>query len=543
MISRHKFAFSLVLLGILSGCDSSDPNGAFNLASIRAVDSRNEDGSGMIKQMKLTWNSASDDLSGSINYSVCQYDPSQTNNCNVLSTVTDQLSDTVAVPSLLGISDDYFILAASGGNSVLSDQENLSASTIAEMIGYIKASNSDTDDQFGSAVALSEDGNILAIGAPEEDGDEANSGAVYLFAKSEGIWRQTAYLKASIPVKDDAFGSAVALSKDGTILAIGAPFENGSESNSGAVYLFTESEGNWSQTEYLKANQPGFDDNFGSSVALSDQGSILAIGAPFEDADESNSGAVYLFTADQNWAQTDYVKASSPGDDDNFGRVVALSENNSTLAVGAPNEDTDESNSGAVYLFTKTDNSWSQVDYIKAQQPNSSDNFGSALALSEDASVLAVGAPNEDSELANSGAAYLFTELDESWSQSAYIKASNVGYEDQFGSSVSLNADATILAVSAVGEDSAATSVNGEQNNNAESSAGAVYVFAGDQWDQTAYIKASNTGEDDNFGRAISLSADGSTLAVGASDEDSGSTGVNGDDNGDASNSGALYLY
>src|SRR4029078_5735426 len=134
--------------------------------------------------------------------------------------------------------------------------------------------------------------------------------------------------------------------------------------------------------------------------------------------------------------------------------------------------------------------------------------------------------------------------------QQAYVKASNPGLNDHFGSSVALSRDGNTMAVAAHWEASAATGVNGNQNDDSIPQAGAVYVFTrtGSTWAQQAYIKASNTGragsgdvfsEGDQFLYCMSLSDDGNTLVVGAIGEDSAATGINGDQSDDsAMNSG-----
>ena len=127
-----------------------------------------------------------------------------------------------------------------------------------------------------------------------------------------------------------------------------------------------------------------------------------------------------------------------------------------------------------------------------------------------------------------------------------YFKASNTGAADRFGWAVALSADGATLAVGARAEDSFATGVGGDQNDNLAFDPGAVYVFRfdGTAWSQQAYVKASNTGEGDQFGFALALSADGNTLAVGAIREGSNATGINGDQNADSAfDSGAVYLF
>ena len=269
-----------------------------------------------------------------------------------------------------------------------------------------------------------------------------------------------------------------------------------------------------------------------------------------------------------------YFKASNTDADDLFGRSVSLSSDGNTLAVGAIGEsskgtgvngvdqDDDTSNqSGAVYVFTLSGTTWVQQAYVKASNTGTGDFFGRLVSLSSDGNTLAVGAVLEDSKgtgvngldqddgtLNASGAVYVFTRSGTTWSQQAYVKASNTGASDIFGISVSLSSDGNTLAVGATLEDSKGTGVNGvDQDDDTITDSGAVYVFtrSGTTWVQQAYVKASNTGASDQFGISVSLSSDGNTLAVGADREDSKGTGVNGSDQDDdtLSDSGGVYLY
>jgi AICAR transformylase/IMP cyclohydrolase PurH len=271
---------------------------------------------------------------------------------------------------------------------------------------------------------------------------------------------------------------------------------------------------------------------------------------------------VYVFTRSGGaWSQQAYLKASNTDESDHFGGSVALSGD--TLAVGARSEDSnatgvngdetsnDAYRSGAVYVFTRSGGVWSQQAYLKASNTDSTDNFGLSVALSGD--TLAVGARSEGSnatgvngdETSNTarraGAVYVFTRSGVVWSQQAYLKASNTDGGDTFGQSVALSGDT--LAVGVYQEDSNATGVNGDQSSNAAEDSGAVYVFtrSGVAWTQQAYVKASNTDEDDEFGHSVALSGD--TLAVGAVEESSNATGVNGDQSSNAAGtSGAVYV-
>jgi hypothetical protein len=140
------------------------------------------------------------------------------------------------------------------------------------------------------------------------------------------------------------------------------------------------------------------------------------------------------------------------------------------------------------------------------------------------------------------GAAYVFVRTGTSWSQQAYLKASNTGFEDDFGLAVAV-ADDTIV-VGARDEDSSATGIDGDQGDNASFAAGAAYVFerSGTSWSQKAYVKASNTDEGDWFGCSLAIAS--GTAVIGAIFEAGDATGVNGDeDNNGAAFAGAAYVF
>lgn len=460
---------------------------------------------------------------------------------------------------------------------------------------YLKASNTDAGDRFAWDRAIAVDGDTVAIGAHYEgsdatgaNGDEANndaerSGAVYVFVRSADGWNQQAYLKASNTDATDIFGLSVAL--DGDTLVVGAPFEysnatgvNGDETNngastSGAAYVFVRSNGKWSQQAYLKASNTGINDQFGTSVAV--DGDTVVVGAQFEDSNATGiggnqnsnsaerSGAAYVFVRDSDsWSQQAYLKASNTDADDQFGSRLALSGD--TLIVSAPFEDSsatgvqgDQSDNeaeaaGAVYVFSRSGEIWSQQAYLKASNAETGDFFGHSIAIDDDTVV--VGANLEDSSATGvngdeanngaefAGAAYVFVRNNGSWSQQAYLKASNNEADDRFGSGVGV--DGNTIVVGGLGEGSNSTGVDGNQFNNQAGRSGAAYVFSrsSGQWRQRAYIKASNTGALDQFGASMAL--EGSLLVVGARFEDSDATGINGDQsNNNADGAGAAYAY
>jgi len=493
---------------------------------------------------------------------------------------------------------------------------------VLEQIHYLKASNTSFGDQFGTGgtllgdtVVLSNDGSTLAVGATFESsgspgigGDQSDesvygAGGVYVFSNEGGDWTQQAYIKASNPGLTDNFGYAVELSEDGSTMAVSAYFEASGATGvdadqaddaipqAGAVYVFTRSGDTWSQQAYLKAsntghlpddpNEIGDGDQFGFSVALSKDGDTLAIGAIAEDggnqqdpSDNSllSAGAVYVFErAAQVWTQAAYLKPSNVGQGDLFGYTLALTADANTLVIGSYDEDgslagtnavqdDDQPGSGAVYVFERDGGSWAQTAYLKGSYVERNDSIGVVVDISDDGSTLVSTALDEDSFATginpvpepdwesdtSTGGVYVFVREGAGWAQEAYIKASNTGHEDWFGSRLELSGDGNTLIASAQLEDSSATGIDGVQDDDSAQEAGAAYLFTREEgvWTQRAYIKGSNTEAYDEFGSTLSLSRDGRLLAIGARGEDSGATGIDGDQaDNTVAEAGAVYLF
>lgn len=464
---------------------------------------------------------------------------------------------------------------------------------------YLKASNTGANDQFAHALAIS--GDTVVVGAEWEssnatgvNGVQTNnlaskSGAAYVFVREGTNWAQQAYLKASNAGANDRFGYAVAISGDTIVVSAvwedsnatgvnGNQFNN-SANDSGAAYVFVRNGTNWTQQAYLKASNAEADDLFGDKVAIS--GDTIVVGAFWEDSNATgvngnqlnnsatNSGAAYVFVRDgTNWSQQAYLKASNTEANDVFFFVTISGD---TIVVGAPWESSNATGvngnqnnnlafqSGAAYVFVRDGTNWSQQAYLKASNTGANDWFFFA-SISGD--TIVVGAPFEGSNAVGvngiqtnnlapgCGAAYVFVRTGTNWAQQAYLKASNTGTGDEFGWAVSLSGDTAVIGAHL--ESSNAVGINGVETNNLAFHSGAAYVFVreGTNWVQHAYLKASNTGANDEFGggpggspgTSVAVSAD--TVVIGASYESSNATGVNGiQTNNLASHSGAAYIF
>jgi len=367
----------------------------------------------------------------------------------------------------------------------------------------LTAADGATPDYFGSSIAVS--GNTIVVGAPQHAvGSNSTQGAAYVFVQSGGTWSEQAELTASDGAAFDEFGSSVAV--NGTTVVVGAGWRTlGSNNSQGAVYVFVEGGGTWSQQAELTASDGGAYNYFGRTVALS--GSTIVVGAPGHGTGSNTSqGAVYLFTqSGTNWSQQAELIASDGEGYDAFGSSVAVS--GSTALVGAPCHPAAAGcGPGAAYIFVGNGGTWSQQAELSASDGVSQDEFGWSVAL--DASTAVVGATlhTVGSNQNYQGAAYVFVESGGTWSQQAELSASDGVSQDKFGFSVALLGSTAVVSA-AWHPYMAWCSCQGP---------GAAYVFveSGGTWSQQAELTASDGADNDDFGWSVSL--DGSTAVGGA---------------------------
>ena len=298
------------------------------------------------------------------------------------------------------------------------------------------------NDAFGASVAL--DGDTAAIGAPyDDDFDGPRSGSVDIWRRCGGTWTQEAMLFASRggapgDFRYADFGSAVALDRD-TVL-IGAPGWRTDNSGSGDAYIFTRLGRTWTQQARLTAADGTPRANFGVSVAL--DGDTALIGAPYDDDQGVNSGAVYVFTrSDGAWTQQAKLTAADGALGDNFGGSVALDGN--TAVISAYFDDDHGESSGSVYVFTRSNGTWTQQAKVTAADGAAGAYFGGSVALDGDTALILAG--YDDDQGARSGAVYVFTRSDGTWTQQAKLTAADgaAGYGP-----VALDGDTALIGAS-----------------------------------------------------------------------------------------------
>jgi len=261
-------------------------------------------------------------------------------------------------------------------------------------------------------------------------------------------------LVAADPAYSDNFGSSVALSGDGNTALIGADNKtvNG-QTNAGAAYVFVRPSGGttWTQQQELTASDAAYRDNFGSSVALSDDGNTALIGAYNKTVNgQTQAGAAYVFVRPSGgtaWTQQQELTASDVARDDQFATSVSLSADGNTALIGALYRTVNQQQSaGAAYVFVRPSGgtTWTQQQELTASDASQGNNFGSSVSLSDDGNTALIGAYNKTvNGQQYAGAAYVFVRPSggTAWTQQQELTASDASYYDHFGSSVALSGD------------------------------------------------------------------------------------------------------
>lgn len=363
------------------------------------------------------------------------------------------------------------------------------AGTQWKLEAYLKAPDATLSDGFGFSLALH--GDTLAVGAPYVDsGSNWSVGAVYIFRRNESAWSFDKKLMHPNRTPWDLFGYSVALWEN--TLAVGSIYRDYGFSASGAVYMFRYDDNDWRLHDLLVASDTERRRYyFGRSLSLWHDRLAIGSDGASENGGLQDHGGVYVFrrTEEGDWEEEARLTASVRGQTDLFGWSVALWDD--ALVVGAPYEDgagpsgADEPdtgellNSGAIYVFRRSEEgTWEQQAYIKPDTPEASGLFGWSVALWN--GTILGGAYNQSTErdgapVPGSGAAYVFREGENGWTQDAVLSADNAGVEDHFGAAVALTGDT--LVVGAPDEDGATSLDDDEVDPSIREDSGAVYVF------------------------------------------------------------------
>ncbi len=315
-----------------------------------------------------------------------------------------------------------------------------------------------TDDTFGGNVALSQNTIIVGVIRDDDSVRGVDSGSAYVFTRTKNKWQQQAKLFANDASKGDSFGWSLGISED--LAVIGAPYDDDKGKDSGSIYIFTRIKDQWVQHQKLTAEDGTDGDVFGISVAIS--GDTILVGADLNEEKGQNAGAAYVFTRSGNqWSQQAKLVANDGEKGDIFGVRVAL--DGDTALISARRDDDQEMgvDAGSAYIFTRTANTWTQTQKLTAPDGAADDRFGRSVALSGDTAL--IGAMHQDSQMENSGSAYIFRRIKNTWQYETQLTASDGSQGDLFGWNVSLFGDTAVIAAS--------------RDNDKGENSGSVYIF------------------------------------------------------------------
>ncbi|MBT3738790.1 MAG: hypothetical protein HOG33_06815, partial [Candidatus Marinimicrobia bacterium] len=315
-------------------------------------------------------------------------------------------------------------------------------------------------DLFGWPVSLSSDGTRLAVGADDNDDKEIDAGHVRVYDYTASGWSQICS-DIDGEAQADKSGYSVSLAGDGTRIAIGAKYNDGGGNNAGHVRVYEAS-----SCSQVGADLDGAtaDDNFGYSVSISDDGSILAVGSPNFDGNGSNAGRVYIYEfSNGSWSQVGSgIDGGTAGD--TFGQAVSINSAGDRVAVGAPGN-----GAGHVSIFQYNAGNWTQLG-SDIDGENAGDKFGYATSFDLDGDHVAIGGYGNDGTASNAGHARVYKYIDGDWNPVGLDLDGEAG-GDLFGWGIALDADGDRVVV------------GGPANDDGGNDAGHVRVY--DPYDRT----------------------------------------------------------
>ena len=285
--------------------------------------------------------------------------------------------------------------------------------------------------RFGSAISIANDTNqTLVVGAYNIS---SNTGRIWIHENTEGTWVETNQLDGA--GTSDYYGQSVRITRDGTVLFVGAKQGSG-VSTAGSVYIYVKGEDDWkdvtSETQEIQSTSPTNSDFFGEKIDCNIDGTRLAVCARQEDTGASNAGAVFIFEeSGGSWTETQQINAPNGATANGyFGRSVAMTSDGSVLVIG-------ETGVSSVYIYRYSGGTYSLGETVRGSESTTgTDNFGISCAISDDGTVLLVGANTHSS---GQGMGYFFTydSISESWIERKRVQSSSPSTNEYFGTTSS----------------------------------------------------------------------------------------------------------
>ncbi|XOV78695.1 MAG: FG-GAP repeat protein [Aestuariibacter sp.] len=295
------------------------------------------------------------------------------------------------------------------------------------------------DDTLGGNVALKN--HMAMLGVRNRDDKGADAGAVFAFERKANSWSQTQILTAIDAKPGDAFGQSIALTE--RFLVIGAPHSDSPDKDTGSAYVYIRDKNTWQFQGKLTAKDGAAGDLFGISVAI--DGDTILVGADLNDEKAENAGAVYVFVFDgKQWGQQAKLMAEDGANTDIFGVRVALLGD--TALISARRDDIEDVgvDVGSAYIFERIKNKWIQTQKLVAPDGETDDRFGRGVALNNE--IALITAMQDDTNGTDTGALYVFKKQQGQWQLISKVVASDGAIEDRFGWNVALSGKNAIVA-------------------------------------------------------------------------------------------------
>lgn len=313
--------------------------------------------------------------------------------------------------------------------------------------GLVSAPTPGANDRMGEVIAL--DGEWAVVGVPSDDGPGVNSGTAYVYKRTATGWSAYQVLTPSALDEGDLFGQSVAIRDD--LIVVGAPGSDVVTAYAGAAFVFAlhPQTQTWMEIATLTDPEAAYADWSGSGVALNE--AFIAVGACWDDGTQSNSGSVGFWlrdgkgtseSTDDTWSHAQRLQATPEVHGGGFG--TQLDMDGDRLAVGAPND-----GYGAAYVVELHGSAWVQTQKLVDPQPNGGADFGDDVAL--DGATLVIGCPGKDLTFAYQGAAFVYESASGPFVQTGLLYNPLGAASDSFGSDVGISAG--VVCVGAKGVD------------------------------------------------------------------------------------------
>ncbi len=306
------------------------------------------------------------------------------------------------------------------------------------------------DDGAGFSVSISSDGSTVAVGCPYSNQNGTMKGLVRVYKNINGSWEQ---IGPDIVGENDVdhFGYSVSLSADGEVVAVGAIYNSETGTWAGHVRVYRYDSNTWLQIGQDIDGEAAYD-RFGYTVSLNSDGSVLAVGAPYNVGDaETGGGQVRVFrNENDSWVQVGQAINGSEYNE-HSGNSVSLSADGTILAIGAPYNDGTGPDAGQVRIYRNENGTWTQLGQ-SINGEAAGDYSGYSVSLSDDGQTVAIGAIYNSGSYPNAGHVRVYTLLSGNWTKMGQdINGEAEG--DYSGCSVSLSGDATTVAIGAYNND------------------------------------------------------------------------------------------